>query len=50
VAHCHCLVMLAMALLKYLGHGVMLLPSYDGDGAVKATRPWRDVVAKSCLR
>jgi hypothetical protein len=31
----HCRVMLAIALLRQLGHGAMSLPSYAGDGAAE---------------
>jgi hypothetical protein len=40
--------MLAMALLRHLGHGAMSLLSHAGDDATEATWPWRDVVDESC--
>jgi hypothetical protein len=58
VAWCHCRVMLAMGPPWWLGHGAMSVMSHAGDGATKATWPWRDVVvshvdngvAESCWR
>jgi hypothetical protein len=50
MARCLCRVMLAMALPRRLGNGVMLLPSHAGDGATEATWPWRDIIAEPCWR
>jgi hypothetical protein len=45
---CQCWVMLAIALSRRLGHGMMYMPSFVGDGVVEATWPWHDVYAESC--
>jgi hypothetical protein len=37
--------MLAMALLRQLGRGVMLVSSHASDRAAKVTWSWRDVSA-----
>jgi hypothetical protein len=36
MVHCHCRVMLAMVLPRWLGRGVMSLSSHNGDGVAKA--------------
>jgi hypothetical protein len=48
VGRCRCRVILAMELLRRLGHGAMSIPSHASDGVVEVTWSWRDVVVESC--
>jgi hypothetical protein len=51
VAWYHCRVVLAMTLLRRLGHGAMYIPSHAGDSAIKSCWWWcwrGDLAAARC--